>query len=97
MRVKFSTVRRPEATSSWVPTRTRTMLRMKASAVMRKERMPSSASHEAARTSRSKRTWSVWVGVKAVKSWVPRRDAAQEGDEVLHRSPPAGDFQLGAD
>ena len=27
--------------------------------------------------SRSKRTWSVWVGVKAVKSWVPGRAAAQ--------------------
>ena len=37
--MKLSTVRRPEATSSWVPTRTRTMLRMKASAVMRKARM----------------------------------------------------------
>ena len=60
-----------------VPTRTRTMLRMKASAVIRKLRMSPFCSQEAARTSRSKRTWSVWVGVKAVKSWLPGRAAAQ--------------------
>ena len=46
------------------------MLRMKASALMRKLRTSSSCSQDAARMSRSKRTWSVWVGVKAVKSCV---------------------------
>jgi len=53
------------------------MLRMKASALTRKLRMSPSCFQEAARMSRSKRTWSVWVGVKAVKSCVPGRAAAQ--------------------
>jgi hypothetical protein len=47
------------------------MLRMKASAVMWNEARSPEKVQAAERTSRSKRTWSVWVGVKAVKSCVP--------------------------
>ena len=83
--MKFSTrAAAVEPTSSIVPTRTRTMLRMKASAVIRKARMsPAPAPvHSAAKTSRSKRTWSVWVGVKAVKSW-----RAGQGGRAGRRAP----------
>ena len=53
----------PAATGSIVPTSTRTMLRMKASASIQSTRTPPSrSSHSARSTSRSKRTCSVWVG-----------------------------------
>ena len=53
------------------------MFRMKLSASITKASRPGpSASHSARRTSRSKRTWSLAVGVKAVKSCVPRSSAA---------------------
>ena len=48
----------------------------------RKPRMSPLAVQLAASTSRSKRTWSVWVGVKAVKSWVP-----DEGRRRRRRAP----------
>ena len=54
------------------------MCRMNVSASIQKARMPpGSSSHSARKTWRSKRTCSVWVGVKAVKSWVPGSAAAQ--------------------
>ena len=53
------------------------MWRMKVSASIQKASPCSpSASHSARKTSRSKRTWSVSVGVKAVKSCVPASTAA---------------------
>ena len=68
------------------------MLRMKASAVIRKEAIGPSQVHSAARTSRSKRTWSVWVGVKAVKSCVPGSAAAQAAERLAVEAvrPPEG-------
>ena len=56
------------------------MLRMNASASIQKASTSGwagSGSHAAQRTSRSKRTCSVSVGVKAVKSCVPASAAAQ--------------------
>ena len=41
------------------------------SRAVRRQREHRPRSHSARTTSRSKRTWSVWVGVKAVKSWLP--------------------------
>ena len=68
------------------------MLRMKASAVMRKVRMSPFLVQAAWWMSRSKRTWSVWVGVKAVKSWVPGqgRRAGFERLQVDAMGPPEG-------
>ena len=48
--------------------------------------MSPSKVQEAARTSRSKRTWSVWVGVKAVKSCVPRRAVGAGVEERRDRA-----------
>ena len=60
-----------------VPTSTRIMLRMNASAVISRVRTRSDSSiHSAASTIRSNRTCSVWVGVNAVKSCSPLIDAA---------------------
>ncbi len=67
---------RPSATSSIVPTSTRTMCRMKASASIQNSSTCPALAQRASRTFRSKRTWSVRVGVKAVKSCVPRSNAA---------------------
>ena len=55
-----------------------------------------SPSQSAARTSRVKRTWSVWVGVKAVKSWVPTQGggAGVEGGAVERVRPPEGPAPL---
>ena len=53
------------------------MWRMKVSAVIQKPSRSPSRSQCASNTSRSKRTWSVSVGVNAVKSCVPGRAAAQ--------------------
>ena len=57
-----------------------TVLRMKVKAAGRRTprmlRMSPACVQAAERTSRSKRTWSVCVGVKAVKSWVPGSAAA---------------------
>ena len=75
--------RLPPATSSIVPTRTRFMWRMNASASI--QNSSSVARRPPTRrgsTSRSKRTWSVSVGVNAVKSCVPRSAAAQASQRV---------------
>ena len=73
---KDSTERRPAATSSIVPTSTRFMWRMNVSAVIQNSSTSPAVSQRASSTSRSKRTWSVCVGVKAVKSCVPISAAA---------------------
>ena len=66
--------------SSMVPTSTRTMWRMNVSASIQKaSTSPGSSTHSARSTSRWKRTWSVSVGVKAVKSCVPTSAAALAG------------------
>ena len=59
-----------------MPTSARFMWRMNVSAVIQNARMSPSRSQRASSTSRSKRTCSVCVGVKAVKSCVPRSAAA---------------------
>ena len=85
---KSAIERRPPATSSIVPTSTRTMCRMKASAsIQNSSSRPGSgsaspwASHSARRMSRSKRRARSRVGVKAVKSCV----AEQRGAHCIER------------
>ena len=77
-RVKFSRVRRPEATSSMRADEDADHVAHEGVGGDREvEGLALGASQPASKTSRSKRTWSVWVGVKAVKSWVPGSAAAQ--------------------
>ena len=66
------------------------MWRMNVSASIQNARTsPGSSTHSARTTSRSKRTWSVWVGVKAVKSCRPGSAAAQRVKQVaVERSRP---------
>ena len=94
---KSSTVRLPRATSSIVPTSTRTMWRMNVSAsIQSSSRWPGKGPascwdrHSALTMSRSKRTCSVSVGVKAVKSWLPTsgRRAALELPAIKRVGPP---------
>ena len=64
------------------------MCRMNVSASIQKASTPpGSSTHSARSTSRSKRTWSVWVGVKAVKSWLPGSAAAQSSSSVAVERP----------
>ena len=93
---KSSALRLPPATSSIVPTRIRTMWRMKASAsIQSSSTSPGNGSanprvrHPALITSRSKRVCPVWVGVKAVKSCLPTSAAAHRSSSVRGRPPAA--------
>ena len=71
-----------------VPTSTRTMLRMKASASITKASTSSLSSiHSARSTRRSKRTWSVSVGVKAVKSCVADERGGAAGQRLAVERP----------
>ena len=85
-----SSVRRPAATSSIVPTSTRFMWRMNAVGLDPElEQVAALRAQRAATTSRLKRTCSVSVGVKAVKSWVPpsRRGARAQRLQVQWTGP----------
>ena len=75
--LEVATVRRPPATSSIVPMRTRFMWRMNVSASMRNSSRSSWRSQIAPTTLRRKRWWYESVGVKAVKSCVPASASAQ--------------------
>ena len=83
-RVKSSSERRSSPTSSIVPTSTRTMWRMKASAsIAERQHVALARPLGRAGSSRSKRMCSVSVGVKAVKSCVPTSAAAQAAEGVV--------------
>ncbi len=91
---KSSSERRPPPTSSIVPTSDADHVAHEGVGLDLEElRMPGTSPHQAAaRTSRSKRTWSVSVGVKAVKSWAAgeRGGAGVERLAVDPVAPPEG-------